>query len=660
MRQFSKNKEEFRVGDYIVKQTLGKGTFGEVRLGYHIETKQKVAVKILEKRKIVEKDDEIRVKRELKMLTSLNHPNVIQVFEIMENKDRFFIVMEYCDGGEVFSYIVDNLRLSEEEAAFFYFQLIRGLEYIHSKNIAHRDLKPENLLLTSSHKLKIIDFGLSNYFTGDLLATPCGSPCYASPEMVNGFKYNGFRTDVWATGVILYAMVCGFLPFEDKDNEILFKKILQCKLDFPDFVGKDSKDLMQKILVKTPDTRITIDGIKEHPFYIKGNNAFRMKFGKVKENDFYINADNYLKTEGTIEKKEEEETKNNKALKTESNVPKNTNRIRTNILKDSHTLEVKDKDKKIKKNLNSSTKDKSTDQKLNERKIQKESETIKPKEEKKIASGRYNSIVTTARQQSSNHNKKSNLTSINFTKIKLLQDNINSMRVPFTKNIQKKPREIKTKLTIKNYFNINVGNCILLTENDGNHNQRINSKSQFKNKSIKNERRKTELRFFDTGNIQFNCHNNFDHTRLKTETAIMDAKKKKSVNLFNLNKRHSIDNRQSIKTEPMTMRQGSTNQKINPKPAGFHKNLRLDNICSTKRDFLFFPSNDITVRNPIKKEHLATESLGINKGHSKGTTQYSFLVNNIFKDIKTKRINTKHSERINTQISQKNKEQKKI
>ena len=274
-------EKDIKIGNYIIKKTLGKGTFAKVKLAIQLPKKKKVAIKIIEKRKLQEEDDIIRLEREFEMLTKFNNPNVISVTEIFESDNAYFTVMEFCEGGELFNYIVENKVLSEEKAAFFYYQLINGLEYIHSLGIVHRDLKPENLLLTSEHILKIIDFGLSNYYTKNnkqLLETPCGSPCYASPEMLSGEGYDGFKIDIWATGIILFAMLCGYLPFDHKDNNKLFKKILECKINYPKNLSSDSKDLIKKILVPNPRRRISIPEIKEHPFYLKGKEIFENNF----------------------------------------------------------------------------------------------------------------------------------------------------------------------------------------------------------------------------------------------------------------------------------------------------------------------------------------------------------------------------------------------
>ena len=292
------NQEKpYRVGNYLIKNTLGSGTFGKVKLGIYIPTKEKVAIKIIEKSKMTEKDDLVRLEREFEMLAQFNHPNLIMVSEIFESDNNYYTVMDYCEEGELFNYIVKNKYLSEEESAFFYYQLINGLEYIHSLGIVHRDLKPENLLLTKDHILKIIDFGLSNYFKegqSRYLYTPCGSPCYASPEMVTGNSYNGIMIDVWSTGIILFAMLCGYLPFEDKNNEKLFKKIAECKIEYPEYISEEARDLMKQIIVPNPKERITINDIKKHNFYKRGKQLFDKEFTIqfISDVDFTNNKNN--------------------------------------------------------------------------------------------------------------------------------------------------------------------------------------------------------------------------------------------------------------------------------------------------------------------------------------------------------------------------------
>ena len=301
---------EYKIGNYLIEKTLGEGTFGKVKLGTYLINNEKCAIKILEKSRMTDKDDLTRVKREFDMISKFNHPNVILVTEIFENMSSYYSVMEFCEGGELFNYIVQKKRISENEASFFYYQLINGLEYIHSLGIVHRDLKPENILLTKDHLLKIIDFGLSNYFVKGqkLLSTPCGSPCYASPEMVAGKEYDGVKIDIWSTGIILYAMICGFLPFEDKNHDILFEKILQCKVEYPPFLSYEVKDLLKKILVVDPKKRIDIPGIKKHSFFFKGKSFFEQIFS-IKQN-FYNENNQHTEKEINCKKKENKETTN--------------------------------------------------------------------------------------------------------------------------------------------------------------------------------------------------------------------------------------------------------------------------------------------------------------------------------------------------------------
>ena len=279
---------------YIISKTLGKGTFGKVKLAYNKDNKnEKYACKILLKSNIKDEDDYIRCKREMDILKKMHHVNVVRTYEIISTETTYYIFMDFCAKGELFNYIVEKQHLSQEKSAFFYYQLINGIEYIHEKGVCHIDLKPENLLLTEKYKLKIIDFGLSNYFKGNLLETPCGSPCYASPEMVMGNKYNGFCIDIWSSGIILYAMLCGYLPFEemenDEYNEVLFRNIVECNVDYPnEFITPVAKDLLCKILVKDPKKRITIDEIKSHNFYLLGELLYKQTFENKRNINEYM------------------------------------------------------------------------------------------------------------------------------------------------------------------------------------------------------------------------------------------------------------------------------------------------------------------------------------------------------------------------------------
>ena len=176
--------------------------------------------------------------------------------------------MEYASGGELFDFIVKRKRLQEDQACKFMQQIISGVEYIHKVRICHRDLKPENLLLDEQNNIKIVDFGLSNvYKENETLKTACGSPCYAAPEMIAGKRYHGLNSDIWSCVIILYAMTCGYLPFEDPNTSKLYKKILNCDFLIPGFISKASKDLIKKVLNTDPTKRYTIAEIRAHEWY---------------------------------------------------------------------------------------------------------------------------------------------------------------------------------------------------------------------------------------------------------------------------------------------------------------------------------------------------------------------------------------------------------
>ena len=294
--------------NYDILTLLGEGSFGSVKLGIDKLTKEKDAIKILEKKKFVDKEEEYLVKREIDILKKINHLNVIKTKKIYDDSENIYIIMEYCEKGELYNHIIKEICLSEKEASYFFYQLINGLEYIHKNGIVHRDLKSENLLINKNNILKIIDFGLSNYYDNKkLLSTPCGSLSYAAPEMIEGKEYDGIMADIWSTGIILYAMLCGCLPFDDDNNNILYEKIMKGQINYPDNLEEDAIDLIQKILVIEPKKRISIQNIKKHNFYQKG----RKEFIKMYNNIIKKNKENIKIKEGITKNKRNYEIKIN-------------------------------------------------------------------------------------------------------------------------------------------------------------------------------------------------------------------------------------------------------------------------------------------------------------------------------------------------------------
>ncbi|XP_062604583.1 maternal embryonic leucine zipper kinase-like isoform X2 [Saccostrea cucullata] len=252
-------------GLYHLRETIGSGGFAKVKLAYHALTGEKVAIKIMDKRSLGE--DLPRVKTEIEAMKDLCHQHICKLYQVIETETKFFMILEYCPEGELFDYIVSKDKLSEEEARIFFRQIVSAVAYIHNRGYAHRDLKPENLLLDEDQNLKLIDFGLCAKPKGGMdsqLYTCCGSPAYAAPELVSGREYLGSEADLWSMGILLYALLCGYLPFDDDKIPSLYKKIQSGKYETPSWLSEESKSLITSMLQVDPKKRVTIRNLLNH------------------------------------------------------------------------------------------------------------------------------------------------------------------------------------------------------------------------------------------------------------------------------------------------------------------------------------------------------------------------------------------------------------
>lgn len=244
-------------------KTLGQGTYGKVKLAVEKATGKQVAIKYIKKTKIQDHHDLNRIRREIKIMSSLRHPHVVNINEVFENKDRIILVMDCADGGELYDYINNN-HLTERDARRIFRQIVSAIHYCHQNGIVHRDLKLENILLDNENNAKIADFGLSNYFShNDMLKTYCGSPLYASPEIVNGQPYHGPEVDCWSLGVVLYTLVYGTMPFDGTN----FKK-LRNQISNGDYFEpanpSEAAGLIRHLLTVNPAKRATMSDILSH------------------------------------------------------------------------------------------------------------------------------------------------------------------------------------------------------------------------------------------------------------------------------------------------------------------------------------------------------------------------------------------------------------
>ncbi|XP_073763371.1 serine/threonine-protein kinase BRSK2 isoform X12 [Danio rerio] len=260
------------VGPYRLEKTLGKGQTGLVKLGIHCVTCQKVAIKIVNREKLSE-SVLMKVEREIAILKLIEHPHVLKLHDVYENKKYLYLVLEHVSGGELFDYLVKKGRLTPKEARKFFRQIISALDFCHSHSICHRDLKPENLLLDEKNNIRIADFGMASLQVGDsLLETSCGSPHYACPEVIRGEKYDGRKADVWSCGVILFALLVGALPFDDDNLRNLLEKVKLGVFHMPHFIPPDCQNLLRGMIEVDATKRLTLEQIQKHTWYIGGKN----------------------------------------------------------------------------------------------------------------------------------------------------------------------------------------------------------------------------------------------------------------------------------------------------------------------------------------------------------------------------------------------------
>ncbi|CAL8334580.1 unnamed protein product [Boreogadus saida] len=253
--------EQPHIGNYRLLKTIGKGNFAKVKLARHILTGREVAIKIIDKTQLNPTSLQ-KLFREVRIMKTLNHPNIVQLFEVIETEKTLYLIMEYASGGEVFDYLVSHGRMKEKEARAKFRQIVSAVHYCHQKHIVHRDLKAENLLLDADSNIKIADFGFSNEFTmGSKLDTFCGSPPYAAPELFQGKKYDGPEVDIWSLGVILYTLVSGSLPFDGQNLKELRERVLRGKYRVPFYMSTDCEGILRRFLVLNPTKRCTLEQI---------------------------------------------------------------------------------------------------------------------------------------------------------------------------------------------------------------------------------------------------------------------------------------------------------------------------------------------------------------------------------------------------------------
>ncbi|KAI8620545.1 kinase-like domain-containing protein [Chytriomyces sp. MP71] len=261
-------KEEGVLGDYLLQKTIGEGCFSKVKMAIHFPTNQKVAIKCMDKKAMNgEVGTAERTLREILVLSHLFHPNITRLLEVVDTPDFIYLILEYEEGGELFDYIIAHKIVPELRARIMFRQLLSALQYCHVNGIVHRDLKPENILLDAQGNMKLIDFGFSNVVREEnQMDTYCGSPSYAAPEMIGRKKYNGQHVDIWALGVVLFVLICGYHPFDHQNVRKMYSSIITGKYTFPESfkISEGAKSIISLMLRVKPSDRATLEQLQNH------------------------------------------------------------------------------------------------------------------------------------------------------------------------------------------------------------------------------------------------------------------------------------------------------------------------------------------------------------------------------------------------------------
>jgi len=566
-KEIPKTKQEYskKIGNYVLLCEIGTGTFSKVAKAFHIITDQEVAVKILEKEKIKDEIDIERILREIEILKKVIHPNICQLYETYSTVHNFYIMMEHITGGDLFDYITNNNYLSENKSCKLFRQLISVIEYLNELGISHRDIKPENILLDDEQEnLKLIDFGLSNYFSeSKLLKSSCGSPCYASPEMLSGMPYLGITTDLWSSGIVLYSMLVGSLPFDDQELYELYKQIKLGKFYLPSTLSLEAIDLLKRILNVDPGKRISLEGIKNHQWFkmneyplYKGIDLAKEKLGYNQEVIDYV-MKNYFINENDLEP-----ITKNEFIDMVKNYSCNKYTA-TYYLTKKYILEIDDKDSIFKKGETEEEK--------------KEKEEIKEEKSEKSLNLKYDKKICKKNTRDSNIKSEEN-TKIevndkidikNIYKSYIIKNDIN---LEIKRNVSNNEKEESENQKIKNEKGHNKEDDIekkgvLLTEIDDDSNEKKINKELFKNdlkskdklnsarKKNKNERKKNYkknelyLNNIKNTNLNPNFRGSIEIKQKKfTKNLLLKGQKIKENVTSTNNINHSNNNSYIIKT----------------------------------------------------------------------------------------------------------------